>query len=76
MFEGGVINTMLTLHIHTHTHMLIMNGMTLNMSLCMQSLQFPAFWHSQVLVPEFTMKDSVTKIIEGRIYKAVEAQRM
>lgn len=25
-----------------------------------------------VLVPEFTMKDSVTKIIEGRIYKAVE----
>ena len=30
---------------------------------------------NQVLVPEFTMKDSVTKIIEGRIYKAVEAGR-
>jgi len=27
----------------------------------------------QVMVPEFTVKDSVTKIIEGRIYKAVEA---
>eukprot|EP00438_Fugacium_kawagutii_P002190 Skav228824 [mRNA] locus=scaffold359:526675:532821:+ [translate_table: standard] len=26
----------------------------------------------QVLVPEFTLKDSVTKVIEGRIYKAVE----
>lgn len=25
------------------------------------------------MVPEFTVKDSVTKIIEGRIYKAVEA---
>jgi len=26
----------------------------------------------EVMVPEFTVKDSVTKIIEGRIYKAVE----
>ena len=34
----------------------------------------PAF--SQVVVPEFTVQDSITKIIEGRIYKAVEAPNL